>query len=64
MDAKKKSHTSSELSIVKGYLGVDSQITIFCWNGEQQPNPAAGKEARHVLYIGMNSIRGHAQMGV
>ena len=45
------------------YLGIDSQITILCWNREQQLNPAAGKESGRVLYIGINSIRGHAQVG-
>ena len=45
------------------YLGVDSQIRVLCWNGEQQPKPAAGKEAGRMFYIGINSIRGHTQVG-
>ena len=45
------------------YLWVDSQINILYWNEEQQPNPAAGKEAGYMLYIGINSIRGHLPIG-
>ena len=63
-DAKKKSHASSELSIIEGYLfGVDSQITVLYSNGEQQPNPAARRERECLLYISIYSIRGHAQVG-
>ena len=63
MDPKKKSHTSLELSIIKGYLfKVDSQITVLYYNGKQQQNPIARSEARHMLYIGIYSIKGHAQV--
>ena len=45
------------------YLGVDLQIRILCLNRDQKPNPAARKEASQMLYIGINSIRGHAPVG-
>lgn len=44
------------------YLGVDSHIRILFSNGKQQLNPAARKESGPVLYIGMNSTRGHTQV--
>ena len=45
------------------YLGIESQIRIFCWNRDQKLNPTAGKEVECVLYMDINSIRGHAPVG-
>ena len=50
MDAKKKSHTNSEMSIIKDiYLGVDSQITVLCMNKEQELNPTIGRESMCII---------------
>ena len=64
MEAKKKSHTSSEMSIIKSYLFRDRLIYHSpLSNGEKEPNPADGREWERVLCIGIYSIRGFAQMG-
>ena len=51
MDAKKKSHTSSELSTIKSYL-FRGRLTdpLLCMNGEQKPNPAAGRERENMHF--------------
>lgn len=38
---------------------VNSQIKILSWNREQKPISASGKEARCMVYMDVNSIRGY-----
>ena len=58
-DTKKKSHTSSELRIIEGYL-FRGRLTNHNPLLERR---TAGKETGHTLYISINSIRSHAQVG-
>ena len=61
MDAKKKFHTSSELSEIKGYLFRGTLPDhSFLSNRGKEPYPAAGRERECMLYISIYSIRGHA----
>lgn len=64
MDAKKKFHTSLELSIIKAYL-FRGRLTDYSLHEQgtgtkQEPNRASRREAGQTLYIG---IRGYAQVG-
>ena len=56
MDTKKKSHTTSELSIIKGYLfrgTLTDHSPLFEW--EAATESAAGRERTR--------LRGHTQVG-
>lgn len=60
----KKSHTSSELTIIRViYLGVESHITSLCVSREQELHPTACTEWGCMLYAGIYSIVGHTQVG-
>ena len=58
MNSKKKSHTSSEFSIIKGYL-FKGRLT------DQNPlhEQETGRESEHTLYTSIYSIRGHNEVG-
>ena len=65
MDAKKQSHTSSELSIIKGYLfrgRFTDHSPLREWATGTEFS-SQKRESKHTLYIDIYSKRGHTQMG-